>query len=158
MRSILAFARLNIVIILIVSVLANVALGALNFIVQPLWRAAAVTTAVATTEAKSELEERSAVAKAKSKEKAKARLKSVATAVPLVGLGAAAFFEYGDYQEWLKDHPEGEFSAYSKQVMQETQEIASEVLHELPDISHFDMEKLLARMQTVLDSAERLID
>ena len=61
-------------------------------------------------------------------------------------------------QEWLKDHPEGEFSAYSKQVMQETQEIASEVLHELPDISHFDMEKLLARMQTVLDSAERLID
>ncbi len=155
---IFAIIRLNIGIILIVSVLVNVALGVLNFVVQPLWRAAAVTAAVATNEAKSEIEERSAVAKAKSKEKAKARLKRIATAVPLVGLGAAAFFEYGDYQDWLEDNPEGSFRQYSKEVMLETQDIADEVLEELPDIPNFDSEKLLARMQTVLDSAERLID
>lgn len=158
MKRIVGFIRLNLAVILTVSLLANVALGIVSFVLQPLWRAAAVTSAVAAHEVKSEIEERNAIAKARSKEKAKARLKRIATAVPLLGLGAATYFEYGDYQEWLEDNPDGDFKLYSTQVLNETQQIADEVLEELPDIGNFDTAKLLARMQVVLDGAERLID
>lgn len=158
MKHLIRFLRLNLSAILIVSLLVNVALGVVSFVLQPLWRAAAVTTAVAATKATAEVQESAAVARAKSKEKAKARLKRIATAIPLAGLGAAAYFEYADYQEWLEENPDGTFGNYSQDVLTLSQEVAGEVVEELPDIPGVDADALMKRMASVLDRAEALIE
>ena len=69
---------------LAVSLIANVALGITNFILQPIWRAAAVASTATAVKAKAEINERKAVAKAKAKEQAEARAQrttAVASAV-----------------------------------------------------------------------------
>ena len=157
MKPILSFLRLNLSLLFVLSLLANLTFGVVTFVLQPIWRAAAVTTAVAATKTTAEMQEQAAVAKAKSKEKAKARLKRVVTAIPIAGLGAAAYFEYGDYQDWLEDNPDGTFSEYSQHVMDISQEVAGEVIAETPDIPGVDSEVLLNRMQGILERAEALV-
>ncbi|WP_422050953.1 hypothetical protein [Shimia sp.] len=134
MRWILLFVRTNLRLLFVVSLLANLALGVLNFVVQPIWRAAAVTSALALAEVKSEAEERRAVAKARSKEKAKARLRRVAVAVPVVGLAAATAFEYAAYQRWQAENPSQTFDDYAATVLASSQEVAGEVAGELTEV------------------------
>ena len=74
------------------SLMANVALGVTNFVLQPLWRAAAVLSATAAVKTKAKIEERKAVAKAKTKEKSKGRIRRVAVAVPMVGVSVVRVF------------------------------------------------------------------
>lgn len=74
-----------------------------------------------------------AVAKTKAREKAKARLKRVLVAIPVVGIAAAAAFEYADFQEWQADHPDGDFADYSCEVAALSAEVIDEVMQELPE-------------------------
>ena len=157
MKTIFSFLRLNLSLLFVLSLLANLAFGVVTFVLQPIWRAAAVTAAVAATKAGAEAQERAAVAKAKSKEKAKARLKRVATAIPLAGVGAAVYFEYSDYQDWLEDNPIGTFGDYSQYVMDISQEVAGDVIEESPDIPGVDSEMLLNRMRVILEKAGALV-
>ena len=130
-RALLSILRTTWRLVFVISILANFALGVLNFVLQPMWRAAAVTSAVAATKARGEVSERQAVAKTKSKEKAKARLRRVVVAAPVLGMGAAAGFEYADYQAWLLNNPEGDIQNYSAEVIATTSEVSDEVLGEL---------------------------
>ena len=150
MKRIVSFVRLNLSILLILSLTANFALGVVSFVLQPIWRAAAVSTAVAATKATAEVQERAAIAKTKSKEKAKARLKRIITAVPVAGIGAALYFEYGDYQDWLEENPDGDVQSYGQEVRALTQEIADEVLAELPEGVRPDKEALIKRIESYL--------
>ncbi|MEY8842862.1 hypothetical protein AB9K41_27840, partial [Cribrihabitans sp. XS_ASV171] len=75
--------------ILVLSVVLNLMLGVLGFILQPLWRAAAVATATAATKAQAEIAEKHAV----SREKAKAKVsqsRAVAEATSKAKLQAKA--------------------------------------------------------------------
>lgn len=75
------------------SLIINIALGITNFILQPIWRAAAVTTATSVVKAKAEIQERKAVAKTKAKEQAEARAQrsaAVASAVAAANAQAKA--------------------------------------------------------------------
>ncbi|GGD24427.1 hypothetical protein [Sinisalibacter lacisalsi] len=150
MKRILLFLRLNLAFLLVLSVAGNLALGVLNFVFQPIWRAAAVTAAVATNEVKSEAEERRAVAKARTKEKAKARLRRVVTVLPFVGLAAAVGFEYADYQAWLEENPGGDAETYGREVMEVSQEVADEVLADLPERVGPDRERLIAGLEKLM--------
>lgn len=95
-----------------------------------------MTTTVAAMSAKAAstaVAHRKQLAKAVAKAKAKARLRRAIVAVPLVGVGAIAYFEEQDYQEWLEDHPEGTRQQYACEVASMTAEIADEVLQDLPE-------------------------
>lgn len=74
---------------LAVSLMANLALGFVNFVLQPVWRAAAVATATTAVKAKAEIQERKAVTKAKVKEQAKARAQRSAAIASAVTLAKA---------------------------------------------------------------------
>jgi len=148
MKRILLFVRLNIQALLIISLLANAGLAALNFVVQPILRAGAVATAVATTQAQAELSERKAVAKTK----AKARLRRLAAAVPILGAVAVGTFEYRDYQLWLEQNPDGDFDVYFDEITEVSLEVVDEVvgeLQELPGASMVDREALLAALESL---------
>ena len=59
------FVRTSWRLLLVASLLLNLGLGFLNFVLQPIWKAAAVTSAVLTTKTNAELAERRAVARAR---------------------------------------------------------------------------------------------
>ncbi|MEM9974817.1 MAG: hypothetical protein AAF771_11610 [Pseudomonadota bacterium] len=140
-------------IVLALSLVANLALGALNFVLQPIWRAAAVSSAVASavaaTKAQAEVAERAAVAKARSKEKAKARMRRAVVAVPVVGVGAASAFEYADYLAWQAEHPGSTANDYIDEAMALTREVSSEVLADLPEALRPDPETVTAYLEGV---------
>ncbi|MBU1175722.1 MAG: hypothetical protein KKH72_10005 [Alphaproteobacteria bacterium] len=87
-----------------------------------------------------------AVAKAKAREKAKARLKRVLVALPLVGIAAAAAFEYGDYREWQEENPEGDFGDYGCEVAALSAEVVNEVLQDLPEATRPPRDAILSRL------------
>lgn len=68
--------------------------------------------------------------------KAKARLRRIATAVPLVGLGAAAYFEENDRREWLDANPGKTNADYACEIAELTTEVMGEVMAELPMAVH----------------------
>lgn len=68
--------------------------------------------------------------------KAKARLRRIATAVPLVGLGAAAYFEEHDRREWLDANPGKTSADYACEIAKLTAEVMDEVMAELPMAVH----------------------
>lgn len=125
--------RTSLRLFLVISLSANILLGVVNFVLQPVWRAAAVTTAVAATKAQAKVSEKQAVSKAKAKEKAKARLRRVVVAVPIAGVGAAGYFEYADYQEWQQNNPDKEPRDYAEEIYAITEQVSQEVLDDLPE-------------------------
>ena len=136
--------------VLVASLLANLALGFVSFVLQPVWRAAAVASAAAAAKAKSEVSERKAVAKAKSKEKAKARLRRVIVLIPIAGAGAVASFEYADYHAWLEENPEGSLDQYTSDMIALSSEVSAEVLADLPIWLRPDTDMLLEKYEDVL--------
>lgn len=144
MKSILRFVRVNIRILFVVSFVANIGLGILSFVVQPIMRAAAVATAVTTIKTQAEISERKAVAKARAKVKTKARLRRVVAAIPFVGMAGLAAFEYRDYQAWLDVNSEGSMDQYATEVALLSKEVAGEVLEEMPAVVRPDSDKLLS--------------
>lgn len=66
--------------------------------------------------------------------KAKARLRRIMAAVPLVGIGAVAYFEEQDFQEWLEENPEGTRTEYACEVAEVTAEVLDEFMQELPEV------------------------
>lgn len=154
MRWLSAFVGVNVKLLLLISLLVNLGLGVLNFVVQPLWRAAAVASALAVAEVKSEAEERRAVAKARAKEKSKARLRRVAVAVPVLGIGAVSAFEYVAYQEWVRENPDTDASDYIADVVQESRDVAPDVVAEvaahMPAWMVPDPEALVAGLEAAL--------
>lgn len=167
--------------LLILSLSANLALGIMNFVFQPIWRAASTATAVAAVKAKEEIEqrkaisaararaevkerealaaaramaearERKAVAAAIAKEKAKGRVRRVAIAIPALGTLIAAGFEYWDYSEWKKANPEGEVQEYALETIEVSKQIADEVLAELPDALKPNPETLMAQYEWIIE-------
>lgn len=89
------------------------------------------------------LAHRKQLAKAVAKTKAKARLRRVIAVIPIVGVGALAYFEEQDYQEWLAENPSGSRQQYACEVSVLTAEIADEVLQELPEMVRPDPDTLL---------------
>lgn len=156
MRWFLIFVRANLRALLIISLVGNLALGILNFVVQPIWRAAAVGSALALAEAKSEIEEKRAVAKARSKERAKARLRRMAVAIPVAGVAAASAFEYAAYQRWQVENPELNFEDYAAIVLSDSQDVAGEVATELagiwPEWATPDADALMATLERALEN------
>ncbi len=133
--------------VLALSLVANLALGALSFVMQPIWQAAAVASAVAATKAQAEVAERAAVAKARSKEKARARLRRAVVAVPVLGMGAASAFEYADYRAWQEAHPQGTASDYLDETMALTREVSQDVMADLPEALRPDEETVTAYLE-----------
>ncbi|SDJ39354.1 hypothetical protein [Lutimaribacter saemankumensis] len=96
-----------------------------------------MTTTVATMSAKAAataVAHRKQLAKAVAKTKAKARLRRAVVAVPLAGVGAIAYFEEQDFQEWLVENPEGTRQQYACEVASLTAEVVDDVLQGLPEI------------------------
>ncbi|WP_299303959.1 hypothetical protein [uncultured Litoreibacter sp.] len=115
--------------IFVLSLVVNVGLSIFSFVLQPIWFAAELAEKVAVVKAAETLARKKAV----SKEKAKARLRRVLVAVPVAGVAAAGYFEYAQYQKWLEENSGGEFNGYAAEVGSDTQEVADEVLQELPE-------------------------
>lgn len=145
------FLQANLLVLFLLSALGNVALGVANFVLQPIWRAGAVASAVTATRAKAELDERRAVALAKSREKAKARLTRVLALLPIAGVAAVGAIEYADYQAWLEENPGGDAQAYARDVMNLSRDVADEVLAVLPEAVRPDQAAFLARVERFLD-------
>ncbi|WP_353312266.1 hypothetical protein [Shimia sp. NS0008-38b] len=154
MRGLKAFISVNLKLLFVVSLIANLSLGVLNFVLQPIWRAAGIATALAAAEVKSEIEEKRAVAKARSREKAKARLRRMAVAVPVVGIALASAFEYVAYQEWLDENRGKTFEDYGAEVMLVSRDVAPEVVDEIatqmPAWMVPDADILLANLEKAL--------
>lgn len=89
------------------------------------------------------LAHRKQIAKAVAKTKAKARLRRVVAVIPVAGVGALAYFEEQDYQDWLAENPSGSRQQYACEVSVLTAEIADEVLQELPEMLRPDPDTLL---------------
>ncbi|WP_127115235.1 cell envelope integrity protein TolA [Shimia sediminis] len=151
------FLRTSWKLVLVASLLVNLGLGVLSFVLQPIWKAAEVASAIAATKAKAELAERRAVAKTKAeaeveqkaavskavaKEKARGRVRRVAVAVPMIGAVIASGFEYSDYKQWKNENPDGDIEQYTREVASVSAEVANEVIGELPEALRFDPEKL----------------
>jgi hypothetical protein len=66
---------------------------------------------------------------------AKARLRRIATAVPIVGLGAAGYFEERDRRDWLDANPGKTNADYACEIAELTASVMDEVLAELPMIT-----------------------
>jgi len=64
--------------------------------------------------------------------KAKARLRRVVVAVPVVVVGAAAYFKEKDRKQWLADNPGKSSLDYGCAIGSVTVEVLDEVLAELP--------------------------
>ncbi|WP_297776423.1 hypothetical protein [uncultured Roseovarius sp.] len=108
-----------------------------------------MTSTVAAMSAKavsSAVAHRKQLAKAVAKTKAKARLRRAVVAVPFAGLGAIAYFEEQDFQEWLEENPEGTRKQYACEVASLTAEVVDEVLQELPELMRPTPETVLGYM------------
>jgi len=108
-----------------------------------------MTTTVAAMSAKAAataVAHRKQLAKAVAKAKSKARLRRAVVAVPLVGVGAIAYFEERDYQEWLAANPDGTRKQYSCEVASLTAEVVDDVLQDLPKRVRPEPELVLNRL------------
>jgi hypothetical protein len=114
--------------ILVVSLVLNIALASLSFILQPIWFAAEIAEKVATVKAVEAASRRAAVRK----EKAKARLRRTMVAIPIAGIAAASYFEYAQYKSWQVSNTELEFADYASEIGDDTEQVMDEVLQELP--------------------------
>lgn len=65
--------------------------------------------------------------------KAKSRLKRMVVAVPLVGLGVAAYFEKQELSEWLLENPGKTEADYACEVGMNSAEVLDEVLAAVPE-------------------------
>ena len=63
---------------------------------------------------------------------AKARLRRMIVAVPVLGGGAAVYFERQEYAEWREANPDGTAAEYGCFVAAATGEVMDEVLQDLP--------------------------
>ena len=59
---------------------------------------------------------------------AKARLRRLVSAIPLVGAGAAVYFERPTYYEWQELYPDGSYNDYACDMAALTAEVVDEVL------------------------------
>ncbi|MCV2868824.1 hypothetical protein OEW28_09310 [Defluviimonas sp. WL0002] len=157
MRIIRILFRSTIGLVLVVSVVLNLALTFVNFVLQPIWKAAAVATAVATTKTAAEASEKAAVAKTKVREKAKGRLRRLTVAVPVAGVAAAAAFEYNDFSDWQEENPEGTVDQYIQETVETTKLVIDEVLAELPAWLSIDRDELIGQMETVFAQMRSLV-
>lgn len=64
--------------------------------------------------------------KALFKSKVKERGKRVATAIPFLGLAAAAVFEKYEYDEWKKENPDADLEDYKNEILVTAKEILNE--------------------------------
>lgn len=95
-------------------------------------KAAALSASVASLTATT-LAHRGQIRKAVARTKAKARLRRIATAVPLLGIAAAAAFERQDFIEWKDENAEGTKAEYACEVATDSAEVIDDVLVELPE-------------------------
>ena len=103
--------------------------------------------------AKAERDRRAAEARHRNelaKMRAKARLRRLVVAVPIVGTGAAGYFEWREYLEWKEEHPGGTFDDYATEVGSASAEVADEVLQELPDGWRPDADVVSAALEASL--------
>ena len=63
---------------------------------------------------------------------AKARLRRLVSAIPLVGAGAAVYFERQTYYEWQELYPEGTPEDYACDMATLTADVVDEVFQGLP--------------------------
>jgi hypothetical protein len=63
---------------------------------------------------------------------AKARIRRIAVAVPIVGAGAAVYFERQAFSEWQQLYPDGALEEYACDMTALTAEVLDEVLQGLP--------------------------
>lgn len=94
-----------------------------------------LTATVATVSAKAAataVAHRRQLTRAIARTKAKARLRRLIAAVPIAGLGAIAYFEERDFQEWKRDNPDGTRADYTCEVAELSAEVIDEVLQDLP--------------------------
>lgn len=63
---------------------------------------------------------------------AKARLRRLASAVPVVGVGAAVYFERQSYYEWRQLYPDRTYNDYACDMAALTAEVVDEVLEGVP--------------------------
>jgi len=113
----------TIVVFLLVS-LASLAVSSSIWAVTQTMRAATLTKSLAAQA----VQNRRQIAKLM----VKARLKRVASAVPVLGAGAAVYFEEQDRREWLAAHPGKTNADYACEIAELTAEVAEEVLAGLP--------------------------
>lgn len=66
---------------------------------------------------------------------AKARVRRLTTAIPIVGVGAAIYFERQTYGEWRELYPDGTPEEYACDMATLTAEVMDEVLQELPELA-----------------------
>lgn len=71
-------------------------------------------------------------AKKIAKLKATARLKRAVTAIPVVGIGAAGYFEESERREWLASNPGKTNADYACEIAELTSEVLDKVVSELP--------------------------
>lgn len=64
---------------------------------------------------------------------ARARLRRLVVAIPLVGAGAAVYFERQAYYEWLALYPDGTPEDYACDMAELTADVLDEVVQELPE-------------------------
>ncbi len=123
-------------------VLASTAIAAGVWVMQLSATVATMTTNAAAIA----LANRKQLAKAVAKTKAKARLRRVIAVIPVAGVGALAYFEEQDYQEWLQQNPEGTRQQYACKVSALTAEVMDEVLQDLPEFVRPESETVLGFM------------
>ena len=72
---------------------------------------------------------RKEIKKTITKIKAKARLKRMITMLPIAGAAAGIYFEESEFQEWLRDNPNGKRSDYLCEIAEITSEVIDEVIN-----------------------------
>ena len=108
----------------LIAVLASMSLTASLWAAYATWKATQLTYRVAELA----VQHRKAMARAI----AKARLRRLASAVPLVGAGAAVYFERQSYYEWQELYPDGSYNDYACDMAALTAEVVDEVFQGLP--------------------------
>lgn len=63
---------------------------------------------------------------------AKARLRRLASAIPVLGAGAAVYFERQSFWEWQELYPKGTYNDYACDMAALTADVVDEVLQDLP--------------------------
>ena len=104
----------------LIAVLASMSLTASLWAAYATWKATQLTYRVA----EMAVQHRRAMARAI----VKARLRRLASAVPLVGAGAAVYFERQSYYEWQELYPDGSYNDYACDMAALTAEVVDEVL------------------------------
>ena len=75
-------------------------------------------------------------------------------AIPVIGIATAAAFEYGDYQEWQADNPDGDFGDYSCEVAVLSAEVVDEVLQDLPEATRPPRDVVLSQLPACVPAQE----